>query len=777
MQLKTKLVFLVLVTLGLMPLSAAGYEEEFGLRARKIINYVADDYKWDASGWYNCSPSDYGKYNWPIVVATLHKYGVNNPKGNQYLGHFNTGSCILNRFHFNLMGESYIFTRFWEAPSVKANVKAYLTAAWNRSDSYNLFTAEGTENHLAMTRCPAYLYAQIARDSFPADFPDAAQKMAELKQWILDWGKMLYSSGPGEWNSSTYASYNISSWLALYDGATDEDVRDVARAVLDYYATEMALHYTQGITGGYESRNGTGYESVVTYGDYLGWLWFGDSPRKITFNTGSQNNEAATAVYAAVSTYRPPQAVVKLASKYKIKNAMFYNSKGEYLLNNPSSIKQTFYVGETFTLGASYLPYGGFTGGDGQFQTWKWVGKVAADTSITTRTANLIVGYGSKEWNKARGRMPWDQVVHHKNVLIQMTRVPVNFTAIKNDISARITDWKTSWSTDFMKRFPSDTKPNPVNMSTDVLDANFSYMAVWKKNAAVSYVISNNIAFFTLDSNFVAIRSLVQTSPTVSTATENYGIKDAAPAGQVCGLILETASKREYPSLTAFQNAVLSTTSLMNPQPGSGQFSYTNLNGETIEVQYQRSGTFTEPLYDWGYGVSSPQMAQKSPPYTQPQWPTGEGHGRIASWRVNQSEVNLSNSWPVLNGPNVLLSNQLLSLYPDEEFAYSVDFSGSLPEFNRTLTTIHLIKDTEMALEVFPNPATELVFVDISSSWLGSMSIELLDLKGQSVYFINQQKTQVKQQFKIPLPRKYKGLYMLKVVAGKNSTTQKVQIY
>ena len=180
--------------------TAQSYEAEFQTRAQQIVNYVADNYKADASGWYNCNPSDYGKYNWQIAVACFHKYGLTNAKANQYLPHFNTPTCIQARFHFNLAGETYIFSNYWGAPSVKTTVKSYLTAAWNRNDSYNLFTAEGTENHIAMTRPAAYLYAQIARDSFPADFPDAQQKLDSAKLWIMNWAKMLYTSGLGDWN-------------------------------------------------------------------------------------------------------------------------------------------------------------------------------------------------------------------------------------------------------------------------------------------------------------------------------------------------------------------------------------------------------------------------------------------------------------------------------------------------------------------------------------------------------------------------------------------------
>jgi hypothetical protein len=774
---KNGVIFLLLFSFFSV-LSAQTYETEFQARSQQIINYVADDYKADASGWYNCNPSDYGKYNWQTVVASFHKYGVNNVKGNQYLPHFNTSGCISARFHFNLVGETFIFSKYWGAPSVKSTVKDYLTAAWDREDSYNLFTSEGTENHLAMTRPSAYLYAQIARDSFPADFPNAQQKLEIAKAWITDWAKTLYSTGSGEWNSSTYEPYAIIGWLALYEGAKDPDVRKVAQAVLDYYACEMALHYTQGIVGGYESRNGTGYESVVTGSDYFSWLWFGESPRKISWAVNSQNMEASTAVYAAVSSYRPPLTAVKLAKKKLAKNVMYYNSKGEYLMNNPGAVKQTFYIGDTYTLGAAYLPYGGFTGGDTQFQAWKFVGKIKPDETNAAKTANVIVGYGSKEWNKARHRMPWDQLVHHKNVLVQMTKVPNNYSTLYAQIQSIIADWQTKWQTDFNNRYPYDGKGNPVNLSADVSNANFSYMAVWKKNATVTRLLRNNIEFYEMDSNFVAIRSIAQSAPTFTTATDNYALKDAATQGNLCGLIMEVGSKKENASFVVFQDAILANSSLNKTNIATDNIVYTSAKGDVLNIQYNASGTFTEPLYDWGYGPITSQNAQKSPPFVQPTWPTGQGCGRNASWSVNAVPVDITNSnWGVYEGPNFSLKNSVLRLIDGKNQTLEIDFKGTLPVYNpASYTELENVNEKVGIFKLYPNPATNLVNIEFYSNYRGSYLVELLDLTGKSILMISKQKTTQMELLQMPLSDKLQGLYLLKIKTGGNTFTKKVQI-
>lgn len=757
------------------------YEADFQARSQKLVDYLADSYYATPSGWYDCnSPSDYGKYNWQIVVACFHKYGVNNTKGNNYLPHFDTPSCLPHRFHFNLMGETFIFAKYWNAPSVKSTVKNYLTAAWNRNDSYNLMTSEGTENHINMTRPAAYLYAQIAKDSFPADFPNAALRLDSAKTWITDWAKTLYQSGSGEWNASKYYPYNVVGWLALYEGAKDSEVKKVAQAVLDYYACELALHYTQGITGGYESRNSTGYESVVAAGDYLSWLWFGNSPKKITWSSGSMDTEASQSIYAAVSSYRPPLAAVKLANKVLAKNAMYYNSKGEYLMNNPGALKQTFYIGKTYTLGAAYLPYGGFTGGDADFQVWKFVGNVVPNETTTAKTANIIVGSGAKEWIKSRFRNPWDQVVHHKNVLIQMTKVPTNYTALTTQVKTLITQWQNSWKADFSKRFLTDGKGNPVNYNTaDVNSVNKSYMSVWKKNNAVSTVTNSNIVFYQMDSNYVAIRSIAQNSPTISAAAnDNYGLSDNATQGNLCGLILEVGSKLDYTSFADFQNKIITTSSLNKTEIGSDRITYTSASGDVLSVQYNSSGTFTEPLYDWGYGPIKSQLAQTSPPFIQPSWPTGQGCGRLATWSVNGTLVDLTSAnWGVFDGPNLSLKQSVLKLNAGGTDTLRIDYSGRLPIYNGgSQTAVNIIQDEADYLKIYPNPATEVMNVELRNAYTGRITIELLDLSGRLLLNMLNTKSSELGIFQVPLSKNMRGMYIVKINAGEQLYTIRVQI-
>jgi hypothetical protein len=348
-----------------IPLVAQNLEVEFQARVNILTNQVADKYaNLRPPGFTNTGNTpDPEKFNWPQVIARLKKYGLNDDTSNIRIDRFKTNSP----FHFTLAGMARIMNQFPNAPQMIANKQIYLQRIFSRTDSYNAFTDEGTENHNNMARTSGYLAAQNALGN--PSFPQAEAKLAQNKTWIMEFSRRLYHGGAAEWNSSQYGAYNLIGWLNLYDFATDAEVKAAARAVCDYYSLEIAIHYSQGWTGGSEMRS-VGVPILGTSGnnpnnvfstnsqDYLGWLWFGDLSKGIGTNywTGS---EYIQSIHAAVSSYRPSWYAVKIAKKEIALPALFKASKSEYYGLVPSFLHQNFYADKGYNMGTAYLPYGG----------------------------------------------------------------------------------------------------------------------------------------------------------------------------------------------------------------------------------------------------------------------------------------------------------------------------------------------------------------------------------------------------------------------------------
>jgi hypothetical protein len=156
-----------------------------------------------------------------------------------------------------------------------------------------------------------------------------------------------------------------------------------------------------------------------------------------------------------------------------------------------------------------------------------------------------------------------------------------------------------------------------------------------------------------------------------------------APAGEVCGLILEVDNKKDFTDFGNFRKLYKTKTKLDNSRLASTlQVSYTNLAGDNIIARYEPNGSFTEPMFDFGYGVIKPAVILQSESWQQPKWPQGEGHGRLAQWWVNGREVDKNRYWPVYSGPGLYVGKGRLELQLPGSPQYKIDYTGLRPVFS-----------------------------------------------------------------------------------------------
>ena len=706
---------------------AQEYETEFQERTDELFTYIMNDYycNTDAGvhgfqpcnsrppGFYGIGSGDPFQYMGPKMTVIYEQEGnegtYNSDLANERMTEHLTDFSL---FHFNYPGLVTILKRYPDNPAVLETKEGWIQDMFDRTDSYSAFFGEGTENHLFMSRLPAYVLCELAVDSFPATFPQAAAMRDTLKNYIMTTSKRIYQGGVGEFNSTTYLGHSISGWLVLHDFANDEDVKAAARAVLDYYATSIALHYTQGTLSGTDLRGNRNTTSFQGTAAFLGWLWYGESPTPtVEFNT-----KAKESVYAALSSYRPPSVAVKIAKRELTVPAFYNNSNPRYLLDDPGYIKKNLYIDKNFTLGAGYLPYGGWSGGDWQTVTWKLISKT---DPTNTNTAQFVSGTGMQpidnKWYKFGNQIiPFDQYAQHENVLIQMTRVPDNSATIESTIQSLFTQWADDWDVDFAQRFsPTDTKynvtGNPVNFQGIDVSTNQSHILILDLGT-VNSTVNNNILFVELEKTYLAIRTIALTTPNDLSATSNTDngtflySRDNAAKGSLCGFVMEVKNKDDYASFATFQNAVIDFTTLDKSEVGNNEITYTNLNGDVIVATYNTSGSFSEPIYDWGYGVTTKRSVQTEPPFTQPDWPSGEGYGRLASWSVNATPVDLNADWGLYTGPNVEVNNEMLVLNDSVGGTYTVDYTGEVPVFGGTLTVNEMELAPKSLLKLYPNP-------------------------------------------------------------------------
>ncbi len=611
------------------------------------------------------------KYYWPKTLARFHRHGIQDVQANSWVNLFADHSP----FHFTLVGMARILFQYPDAPSVKKNRAKIIDMVRKRSDSHNFFTSEGTENHINMARTSGYLYLQEYLKSNPGDSKANMQKDS-LEKWVFYWSKKIYQVGTGEWNSSTYEVYNLIGWLNLFDYADDPKVRNAAKAVVDYYIAELALHNFNGAISGSEMRGNLNTYSSASHNFNL--MLFSEDT---SFSFQRKQQQFIQSVYLATTGYRPSKALLDLGRKTNLeKPAWFQQSKTSYLFEEPSFVKQWLFVHNQFTLGASSSPYGGFSGSTSQIVNWKLVCNAAKSDLISLSGNGPLTG-----GLRAKVRDPYTQFFQHKNILFQLTRVPSNYKELNNQVYAAIDAWKFNWRQDFEKRFPKESdKRNVVNyIKVDDLKNPYSFLIStkiidWEKTTSGLQVAQ-------VGKSFVAVYPIEKTSflKSASKAEEkdelvwvNEGKFDA-----LCGFVLVVFDPSECKNMDELK-FLAEKAELKLTQDGKG-VAFKSAEGDEIQVVFQTNGRFEEAIVDWGYGPKSQQVTISAPPFQQPTWPSGEGFGKLPSVTVNQKPVDLSGNWPVFSGPWITLQGGLMRV-KGKDSVFEVDYSGVEPFSSET---------------------------------------------------------------------------------------------
>jgi hypothetical protein len=160
--------------------------------------------------------------------------------------------------------------------------------------------SRNTDNLRAMREVAVYLMAEETGNE---------ETRQIYKQKIHRYVSALYNIGMGEWDSPVYHGHTFAPYLNLYDFAKDPEVKQLAKAALDWMSTAAAIKYYRGGWGSPAKRD-YGGSNVVFGADAARtfWLYFGDA-------VISNPKPELDTLHFITSTYRPPLAVVALAKK------------------------------------------------------------------------------------------------------------------------------------------------------------------------------------------------------------------------------------------------------------------------------------------------------------------------------------------------------------------------------------------------------------------------------------------------------------------------------
>ena len=150
-----------------------------------------------------------------------------------------------NGEQFTYPGVAWVLGKYWDkfTPAQRDHLKANLK-------SFDDLLGHGTENHALMRSVAAYLFAQYWPDeSGWLRGTKTSTEMAETARGhLLSVMRSLYDKSFEENLSHIYTPVHLFPYYALYDCATDPEMKSAADAAIHFHVANMAANHFEGVT-------------------------------------------------------------------------------------------------------------------------------------------------------------------------------------------------------------------------------------------------------------------------------------------------------------------------------------------------------------------------------------------------------------------------------------------------------------------------------------------------------------------------------------------------
>ena len=401
------------------------YEAEFWKRANRIIRVATRNADGSWKKPYNNTFFENEKRSYPAgmmaILAGNDKAGISVLQGDDADANDNKHTLGIDLFPaFTIKGQMRKYFYFGPSldPAYRDKMKQAISI-WTKTDPrstphpiYQKFNpkvegwgpakfgnrqvdSRNTDNLRAMRDIAIYLFAE---ESGNKETMDAA------KRDIVFYVNTLYTVGQGEWDSDTYLPHVVAPYLCLYDFAKDPAMKSVAKAALDHFFTSAAIKYYDGTFAGPSKRDyGNGYRAMAqhAFSPFFS-LYFGQTDR-----AGAEYEPDH--IHAITSNYRPPQAVLALATKQFAKPVEVLGTKPVYenwkddARQRPGYFETMFFA-DTYQMGSLVSSQG-----DGDTGPFRLVAK-------NSKHDTDVIAFNSR--GKFNEKFGGDQVGQYRNLLV-----------------------------------------------------------------------------------------------------------------------------------------------------------------------------------------------------------------------------------------------------------------------------------------------------------------------------------------------------------------------
>lgn len=458
----------------------------------------------------------------------------------------------------------------------------------------------GTENHKTMWRTSALLYAQL--------FPDTAkisgystQKTEKLtKEMLVDFAKRILQTGNGEYDSQVYYPHSIEGFLNLYDFSPDEETRQLAKFLLDYYFATYGLKVIDGTIAGAQKR---GYLAQNKPGEMeiMQWAFFNHTSRKM--------DGVHTQIQQTTTSYRPNKIICDITTKNIPLPFEARMSRPFYHMDRAHAFAETFYCSNTYAMGNIQM-----TIVDNPNQQMIW-SLVAEGTD-----GPLCFSGGHPMRKSTSGHSPYTQTLQSKGTLILLTAptkiIPGADTVIAplHSKIVRANLWhlpETEQGEDFELKNRQKYGKMPLKPIEPIGGEKAEdFQQFWENNqgAACSWfyypaklnpVQKEGVWLMEANHTFIAVTPLTEKSEKIAPADSQVKQMSGSAArffndyhllhfpGEISGYIIETGEKEAFGNLENFHALLKKKTKInFSNRAKNPEVEYTSIAGEKLKMRY-----------------------------------------------------------------------------------------------------------------------------------------------------------------------------------------------
>jgi len=491
-----------------------------------------------------------------------------------------------NGEQFSYPGIAYVLGKYWDKFT-----PAQLDHLKTRIKGFSDILGHGTENHAIMKCVAAYLFSQYwPNETGWAGGQYSSEQVAQVSRArILQVVNSLYDKNHDEYLCPGYTSIHIFPYHALYNCATDPEIKDAAYAALCYFSASLAANSLNGIlippyarasTGSAASPGPDGFGGGTSF---LPWLYLGSGYTSKVPNATSvlKWDPYSICAYAAVSDFVPPPAILSLwrgeTAPYELTSSSagfghHGTSPGFWGTGEPGAKTRYIYRHRDYAVGSGFIEYYPDEYHCDENSSLSILYRSSGNDKFSVVEAHHPYWYSNNRvWRTSNS--PFMQTAQHKSAAIALFNIPVADPWVGR---GRPGDWPAKRNNHFNNLIQEAfvRYPKSIDQKTEAKDW------IFLREGGV-YIAIRPLKAYTIDTNF----------PNV----EEFDVVVSAFAKT--GFVFDVSTNQEFATFEAFQKAIHQNPITVDWEALS--VTYTSLAGDKITATWNPPNYSGPPQTSW----------------------------------------------------------------------------------------------------------------------------------------------------------------------------------